>query len=523
MKHHFCNSHGDSQICLEQPILVPCYQRILQGNGAAPTTWVLISTPLLNMLREAQKGGKFTSPITKNRTHIVGYAYVDDMDIISMNNQDINLTADEVMEDMQLAIDIWEGGLKATGGAIVPKKSWVYPINFTFDNKGQWHYQSADDIGVEFTVQDHQNIQNTLNTFGPSVGKEILGVILSPDGNNNNAVKAMKNKATEWKDLVQSGHLKRHTAWQALETTIMKTMEYPLPALTLTATECNSIMQPILKAALPKTSISQSFPRKVLYGPLTEGGLGLNSLYYTQGTMHLEKFQILLGTSTMTNSLLQVSMESTQLEVGIGQSIFQLDFQKYGLLLTDCWLKHLWSFTQSNNIILIDRFTNFPTPQRENDVFLMEVMVHEGFSKTKLLQINRCRLYLGVLTVSDIMNGYGNGFNSAYKGDKDNTRHSPFNWPRQEKPGAQCIKIWKSALRQTFGLRQGRTQYTLGKWFYKPSNLWRWYYSPATTHLYQRFGIVWQIWSQLHVRDQLGSTPKFRYFSNCINLPSQIF
>lgn len=152
MKHHFRTSHGDSEICLEQPIRVPCYQGILQGNGAAPTTWVLISTPLLNMLREARKGGLFTSPVSKNRSHFVGYAYVDDMDIITTNNHNINLSVDEVMEEMQLAIDIWEGGLSASGGAIVPEKSWVYPINFSFDNKGQWHYQSAEEIGAEFTV-----------------------------------------------------------------------------------------------------------------------------------------------------------------------------------------------------------------------------------------------------------------------------------------------------------------------------------------------------------------------------------
>ena len=50
MKHHFCTSFGDSKEFLTNSVLVPCFQGILQGNGAAPATWVLISTPLLNML-----------------------------------------------------------------------------------------------------------------------------------------------------------------------------------------------------------------------------------------------------------------------------------------------------------------------------------------------------------------------------------------------------------------------------------------------------------------------------------------
>ena len=137
MQHHFCTSHRDSTICLDKPLLVPCYQGILQGNGATPTTWVLISTPLLNMLRDAHKGGWFTSPITKYHSHIVRYVYVDDMDLIAMNNNGIYLTDDKTMKDMQEAINIWEGGLKATCDTIVPAKNWIYPIDFRFDDKEQ--------------------------------------------------------------------------------------------------------------------------------------------------------------------------------------------------------------------------------------------------------------------------------------------------------------------------------------------------------------------------------------------------
>ena len=147
-------------------------------------------------------------------------------------------------------------------------------------------------------------------------------------------------------------------------------------------------MKPILQAALPKSSISQNFPRDVLFGPLHDGGLGLHHIYYTQGAMHLEKFQCLYGSSSMTHDLLQVLLETAQLEVGIGRSIFQLEFDKYGHLLTECWVKHLWEFSQSNNIMIIDRLTAFPTPQREHDVFLMEVLSYEGYSNSQLKKIN---------------------------------------------------------------------------------------------------------------------------------------
>ena len=40
------------------------------------------------------------------------------------------------MQKMQEAIDRWEGGFKAIGGAIVPSKCWNYPITFQFEENG---------------------------------------------------------------------------------------------------------------------------------------------------------------------------------------------------------------------------------------------------------------------------------------------------------------------------------------------------------------------------------------------------
>ena len=86
---------------------------------------------------------------------------MDDIDLPTLNMRDINITAEEVMEDMQESmqesINRWEGGLKATGGAIAPGKSWVYAIDFTFDDKGDWSYTQPEEIDFDFTVKDHND------------------------------------------------------------------------------------------------------------------------------------------------------------------------------------------------------------------------------------------------------------------------------------------------------------------------------------------------------------------------------
>jgi hypothetical protein len=49
--------------------------------------------------------------------------------------------------------------------------------------------------------------------------------------------------------------LQRHEAWYALTVTVMKMIEYPLLALTLTAQQCSHIMAPILMSGLPAFGI----------------------------------------------------------------------------------------------------------------------------------------------------------------------------------------------------------------------------------------------------------------------------
>jgi hypothetical protein len=167
--------------------LVP-FQGALQGNGASPATWVIISSPLLNMLHDTGNKGYFLEAISKQLSHSVGYALLDDTDLVQFDAWDQTMSTEEVIDKMQDSINRWEGGLKATGGAIIPPKSFVYPIGFKFDDAGDWSYKSIDGIDYNFTVPDHNDNIQPLEQLNASVGKCTLGVYLALDGNNKEAV-----------------------------------------------------------------------------------------------------------------------------------------------------------------------------------------------------------------------------------------------------------------------------------------------------------------------------------------------
>ena len=88
---------------------------------------------------------------------------------------------------MQHAINTWEGGLRATGGALVPDKSWIYPIKYEWNAKGDYKLAPLSDLDVHFTVKDaNQDIKQLQLIPPPTQAQETLGIFLAPDGSHTN-------------------------------------------------------------------------------------------------------------------------------------------------------------------------------------------------------------------------------------------------------------------------------------------------------------------------------------------------
>ena len=101
------------------------------------------------------------------------------------------------------------------------------------------------------------------------------------------------------------------------------------------------------------------------------------------------------------------------IHIGIGRNIFSLDYDLYGDLLPHTWVKNVWAFASKHDITL-------PSPSslldlhRQGDVFLMEEFANAGFTMTDLKKLNRCRIYLRVVRLSDIVTNNGKYIKDAY-------------------------------------------------------------------------------------------------------------
>jgi len=127
-----------------------------------------------------------------------------------------------------------------------------------------------------------------LTRLEPAAARWSLGVRSAPDGNNKEQVEYLRGLAEDWREKIRTGHLSKHDAWMALMTRIMRTMEYPLLALTLTKDQCTHIMAPILSGGLNAIGLCKYLPRIVVYAPIKFQGLGLKFPHTMMGIDHVK-------------------------------------------------------------------------------------------------------------------------------------------------------------------------------------------------------------------------------------------
>ena len=94
------------------------------------------------MLRTAGFGTFFNTSTTNKTIQYVGFSFVDNTDQVQTGRfpGEDSLS---IAEQMQQAVDTWEGGLRTTGGALDPTKSHWYLIDFIWEDR-KWRMACKD-------------------------------------------------------------------------------------------------------------------------------------------------------------------------------------------------------------------------------------------------------------------------------------------------------------------------------------------------------------------------------------------
>ena len=473
LRHYIRTAYGDSALFFEAGGHDLPVQGIGQGNGGGPAIWAVVSTPIFNSMRQRGYGIFLRLPLSGDQYIFVGYAFVDDTDlVVNLPPSDVSVCDSDrlaaVATRMQQSVVFWEASLRASGGALVPQKCHWYLLDFRWRNGG-WEMLRPQDASFLLRVRSPSGRQVEIEQLDPSHARRTLGIRAAPDGNMAADFEYLRQRIADWTDTLRTRRLPYHMVWTAFKTGILKTLAYPLPASTFSEDQCRRLMHPLLQVALSRSHIVRSMPRAVVYGPPDRGGLDVPNLYTEQGIEHVKTILQFFADTSITGYLLRATFQALQLELGLPGHPFAHSYTTWHRCTTATWITSTWDFCWHHQITIPNlQITDMPLLSA-GDCWLMDAFHAAGIrSPHELADLNWCRLSLRAASLADIVTAdHQHIMAMAWSGDSGpcGRRHS-WDWPRTPPASSLNWKGWQDALVTTFGVdrRFRRVSRVLGSW-----------------------------------------------------------
>lgn len=202
-------------------------------------------------------------------------------------------------------------------------------------------------------------------------------------------VNHLKSKVTEWCENLRTKGFSKKETWHSFQSSIMRTLQYPLLATCMIKKEINKIMSPLLQTVLSRAGICKTISRDIVYSSLEHKGLNVADLWVQQGLLKLIEL-IGADSDTDTSSLFKDSYYTCSLECGLGPNFMTTEYTPMlGSITTKGIIQVLWQFCSEHKIDITS--SNPPRCHYPNDAYLMERVLQLELDPKCFRQFNMCR------------------------------------------------------------------------------------------------------------------------------------
>jgi hypothetical protein len=416
-----------------------------------------------------------------------GFAYVDDTDLLQINN-----TVEEVVRNMQKKLDEWNEVIAATGGILSPSKCWWYLVTFEYV-AGRWKACSPINNDFHLWIKAESRRRVSIRHVDTTTGMNMLGVCLAPAGNRRDHVEMLRDKAVRWANSMKQSNANLEEVWTALHRTIPYSLCYSLPAVMLTKEECSYAMAPIIRTGLPTAGFVSTIPVAIRSGSISDGGLGIIDLYLHMGVSRIEALVSHLWQRTPTGHLLEVVLDDLGLELGLSKDPWHPDQLSKSLQYTTAhtWIHHTLQFALDHNIFIHLQDPHLP-PNREHDYTIMEKVLESIQDKKILQSINRIRMELKLVWMSEMTVANGRTIDRRYLHTAATTfPRNKYRWPLQHHTSKADWQTWRRWIRTITRNNDMALQDPLGAWTCKRTDwilYWDCFVTSTMEILYIRMG-----------------------------------
>ena len=255
-------------------------------------------------------------------------------------------------------------------------------------------------------------------------------------------------------------------------------MTYSICLMTLSRTQLNKIQSKAILAILDKLGVNRHFPRRAAFGPKELCGMSLLDLSVEQGIRQIQHFMDHIF------ALIMIALRFLQIEAGSGHHLLEAPSIEIPYL-TPCWITSMREFIAMNQIKLEVTDAQLVPLSRENDRYLMDDFRHlHIFDDADLSDINLCRIFLQLTTLSDITDGSGTQITEeAFQGKCLSDRRSMLRWPRQLVVTTRQGNLWKKAVEAAYTSTCRTLHQPLGKWTGTSNQIWKTFYDTESQYI----------------------------------------
>lgn len=138
-----------------------------------------------------------------------------------------------------------------------------------------------------------------------------------------------------------------------------------------------------------------------------------------------------------TGKLIAIDMTYIQLITGLTTLFLNENYTHFQKWFEPGWLTSVWEFSSCSHLTYLMPNHWTPNPSRQHDKALMEFFLERKLHYSIIDSINRCRIYLQVITISDITSADGTYILPEVKLRKRPFgRKSTLEWPNQGQPSS---------------------------------------------------------------------------------------
>ena len=318
-----------------------------------------------------------------------------------------------------------------------------------------------------------------------------LGVWSSCDGKWTKEVHQLIAYSRDFSQKLRGHSLSRKAGELAYHSVWIAKFRYSASVIGYSANQLAAIQSMIIGSCLSVAGYNNKFPRAVVYGPPLFWGMGWKNIL---GLNIFEKLKLLIGSIRLQDTLgKMILIQLTWLQIFAGGSVPLLQSTRVIPYLPIGWLTNIHTILAENHIQVEVASGWLPSIQRKNDRVSMDI-VYKQIPNRTWEGINRCRLYLQVTTVADIVSIDGKFIPKKIRRVKGKLRTNSLDFPEQTRPSNEDIEQCEYFL--SLLAEEGELHTPLGEWIRFPDQQFKHLINSEADIVYTKTHQGWQLFGQ---------------------------